>query len=46
LFVGLASEALTATRLPLGSVHFSSAHLGFGAVPDGVHMDFHELTLI
>jgi GNAT superfamily N-acetyltransferase len=46
VFLGLASEALVAARLPLGSVRFSSLHLGFGQVPDGVRMDFHELTLI
>jgi ribosomal protein S18 acetylase RimI-like enzyme len=46
MFVGLADQALAATRLPLGSVRFTSQHLGFGAVPDGLRMDFHELTLI
>jgi GNAT superfamily N-acetyltransferase len=46
LFVALGSEALDGVRLPLGSVRFSSLHLGFGAVPAGVGMDFHELTLI
>lgn len=46
LFLGLADGALRDERLPLGSVCFPSLHFGFGPVPAGVRMDFHELTLI
>jgi GNAT superfamily N-acetyltransferase len=46
LFLGLGSTALEGEPLPLGSVCFASLHVGFGALPAGVRMDFHELTLI